>query len=51
MGMGQYAEATWALNTLLREVAEREGMDEEELTAARRTREVVGVTKLFVSWR
>jgi hypothetical protein len=35
----------------LREVAERKGMDEEEITAVRRTREVVKVTKLFSIWR
>jgi REP element-mobilizing transposase RayT len=35
------------LNALLREVAEREGMDKEKQAAGRRTREVVRVTKLF----
>ena len=35
------------LSALLREVAEREGMDEEDLRGARRTREVVRVTRLF----
>ena len=33
----------------LREVAERKGMDEEEITAVRGTREVVKVIKLFLS--
>jgi REP element-mobilizing transposase RayT len=36
-----------ALSALLREVAEREGVGEEELRVVRRTREVVRVTKLF----
>ena len=31
----------------MREVAEREGMDQEQMRAARRTRGVVRVTKLF----
>jgi len=35
------------LSALLREVAEREGMDEEDLRGARRTRKVVRVTRLF----
>jgi len=35
------------LSALLREVAEREGMDEEDLRGARRAREVVRVTRLF----
>src|SRR4030066_295966 len=35
------------LSALLREVAEREGMDEEDLRGARRAREVVKVTRLF----
>jgi hypothetical protein len=34
------------LSALLREVAEKEGMNEEELRAPRRRREVVGVVKL-----
>jgi putative transposase len=35
------------LSALLREIAEKEGMDEEDLRGARRTREVVRVTRLF----
>ena len=35
------------LSALLREVAEREGMDEEDLRGARRARGVVRVTRLF----
>ena len=35
------------LSALLREVAEKEGMKEEDLRAPRRRREVVGVVKLF----
>jgi hypothetical protein len=34
--MGPYGEATEAEHPRLREVAEREGMDKEELTAARK---------------
>ena len=35
------------LSALLREVAEKKGMEEEEARSLRRTREVVRVTKLF----
>ena len=35
------------LSTLLTEVAEKEGMKEEDLLAPRKKREVVGVVKLF----
>ena len=35
------------LSALLREVAEKGGMNEEELRMVRRTREIVRVTKLF----
>jgi hypothetical protein len=34
---------------LLREVVEKEGIDEKELMLVRRTREVVRVTKFFAS--
>ena len=35
------------LSALLKEVAEKEGMDEKELTEVRRTRKVVRVRKIF----
>jgi hypothetical protein len=34
----------------LREVVEKEGIDEKELMLVRRTREVVRVTKFFATW-